>query len=58
MVRRVADELVSNTGKKKEKHDDISDDAIYGMMYEACGDKNGSINIEQFLRIMKKGKLF
>ena len=40
-LRRVADEL--SEGKKES--DDISDEVIYGMIYEACGDRNGKINL-------------
>ena len=53
-LRRVADEL--SEGKKAEE--EISNDVIYGMMYEACGDRNGKVNLAQFMRIMKKGKLY
>ena len=53
-LRRVANELME--GKKEE--DQIPDDVIFGMIYEACGDKNGAIGLETFLKIMKKGKLF
>ena len=51
-LRRVADEL--GEGKKEE----IDDEVIYGMIYEACGDRKGVINLAQFMRIMKKGKLY
>jgi len=50
----VADEL--SEGKKESE--EISDDVIKGMIYEACGDRNGVINQAQFMRIMKKGKLY
>ena len=53
-LRRVANELTE--GKKESE--EISDDIVYGMIYEACGDKNGAINMAQFMRIMKKGKLY
>ena len=53
-LRRVASELTE--GMKKDK--EISDETIYGMIYEACGDRNGTINMPQFMRIMKKGKLY
>ena len=42
-IRRVADELTN--GKKKE-HDELTDQVIYGMIYEACGDRNGTINLD------------
>lgn len=53
-MRRVANELTE--GKKEEEG--FSNDIIYGMIYEACGDKQGSINLAQFMKIMKKGKLY
>ncbi len=53
-MRRVGDELAE--GKKDA--DEISDEVIYGMLYEACGDRNGKVNLPQFMRIMKKGKLY
>ena len=53
-LRRVADEL--SEGKKES--DEISDEVIFGMIYEACGDRKGTINLAQFMRIMKKGKLY
>ena len=53
-LRRVADEL--SEGKKDS--DDISDEVIFGMIYEACGDRNGKVNLPQFMRLMKKGKLY
>ena len=53
-MRRVADEL--SEGKKEG--DDISDEVIFGMLYEACGDRNGKVNLPQFMRVMKKGKLY
>ena len=53
-MRRVADEL--NEGKKEG--DDISDEVIFGMLYEACGDRSGKVNLPQFMRLMKKGKLY
>ena len=53
-MRRVADELTEG----KQESDEISNDVVYGMIYEACGDKNGAINLAQFMRIMKKGKLY
>ena len=53
-LRRVADELME--GKKEE--DQIPDEVIYGMIYEATGDTKGELGLETFLKIMKKGKLF
>jgi centrin-1 len=53
-LRRVADEL--SEGKKESE--EISDEVIFGMIYEACGDRKGVINLAQFMRIMKKGKLY
>ena len=53
-LRRVADEL--SEGKKESEA--IDNEVIYGMIYEACGDRNGTINLLQFMRIMKKGKLY
>ena len=53
-LRRVADEL--SEGKKDS--DDISDEVIFGMIYESCGDRNGKVNLPQFMRLMKKGKLY
>ena len=53
-LRRVATELTE--GKKDEE--DISDEVLYGMIYEACGDRKGDVNLAQFMRIMKKGKLY
>ena len=53
-MRRVGDELAE--GKKDA--DDISDEVISGMLYEACGDRNGKVNLAQFMRVMKKGKLY
>ena len=53
-LRRVANELTE--GKKES--DEIDDEIIYGMIYEACGDRKGSVNLTQFMRIMKKGKLY
>ncbi|TNV75823.1 hypothetical protein FGO68_gene5355 [Halteria grandinella] len=53
-LKRVADEL--NEGKKDD--DSVNEDVLKGMMYEACGDVNGKINLAQFMRIMKKGKLY
>jgi centrin-1 len=40
-LRRVADEL--SEGKKES--DEISDEVIFGMIYEACGDRKGTINL-------------
>jgi hypothetical protein len=37
----VADEL--SEGKKDS--DDISDEVIFGMIYESCGDRNGKVNL-------------
>ena len=53
-LRRVADELAEG----KKEGDEISDEIIKGMIYEACGDRNGTVNLAQFMRIMKKGKLY
>ena len=53
-LRRVADEL--SEGKKESEV--IDNEVIYGMIYEACGDRKGTINLAQFMRIMKKGKLY
>ena len=53
-LRRVADEL--SEGKKESE--EINDEVILGMIYEACGDRKGVINLAQFMRIMKKGKLY
>ena len=53
-LRRVANEL----SEGKNEADDISDEVIYGMIYEACGDRNGKVNLAQFMRVMKKGKLY
>ena len=40
-LRRVADEL--SEGKKDAE--EISDEVIYGMIYEATGDRNGTVNL-------------
>ena len=40
-LRRVADEL--SEGKKESEY--IDNEVIYGMIYEACGDRNGTINL-------------
>ena len=53
-MRRVANELTEG----KKEHEQISEETIYGMIYEACGDRKGVINQAQFMRIMKKGKLY
>ena len=53
-LRRVGDELAE--GQKET--DEISDEIIKGMIYEACGDRNGKVNLSQFMRVMKKGKLY
>ena len=56
-MRRVANELTE--GKKKDQ--EIKDDVIWGMLYEACGEaerKNMKVSEAQFMRIMKKGKLY
>ena len=56
-MRRVATELTE--GKKKDQ--EIKDDVIWGMLYEACGEperKNMKVSEAQFMRIMKKGKLY
>ncbi len=53
-MRRVANEL--SEGKKESE--EISDEVVLGMIYEACGDRKGAINLAQFMRIMKKGKLY
>jgi hypothetical protein len=37
----VANELTE--GKKESEG--IDDEVIYGMIYEACGDRNGAINL-------------
>ena len=50
----MADEL----SEGKNNSDDISDEIIKGMIYEACGDRNGTVNLAQFMRVMKKGKLY
>jgi len=52
-LRRVANEL----SEVKEELD-ISDEYLRGMIYEACGDRNGKVNLAQFMRVMKKGKLY
>ena len=40
-LRRVADEL--SEGKKESE--EIPDEVIFGMIYEACGDRKGTINL-------------
>ena len=40
-LRRVADELTE--GKKESE--EIPDEVIFGMIYEACGDRKGTINL-------------
>ena len=55
-MRRVGNEL-SESGRRNDTQE-IPDEVIYGMIYEACGDRNGIINVVQFMRIMKKGKLY
>ena len=53
-LRRVATELTE--GKKKDQ--EIKDEVIRGMLYEATGDRDGKVNLTQFMRLMKKGKLY
>ena len=56
-MRRVATELTE--GKKKDQ--EIKDDIIWGMLYEATGEperEKMKVNEAQFMRIMKKGKLY
>ena len=36
----------------------ISDEESRGMIYEAVRDRNGAVHLEDFLRIMKKAKLY
>ncbi len=51
-LARVSDELYWGRGNM------VSDQELEGMMYEACGEKKGRVGLEQFMQIMKKGKLF
>ncbi len=51
-LQRVSDELYWGRGCL------VSDDTLEGMMYEACGDRKGRVSLQQFMLIMKKGKLF
>ena len=55
-LRRVANELAEGHSKKESA--EIPDEVIYGMIYEACGDRNGSVSLEYFMNLMKKGKLY